>query len=182
MRFPGNKIVLALVIGWILMATRMRATVQLGVDVLESAGYALLKGKRVGLVTNQTGVDSNGVRTRVLLKKNVSLVALYTPEHGLDGTEKAGRYVSSRRDPLTGLIAHSLYGPTRKPTPDMLRGVDVLVFDLQDIGCRSYTYISTMGRCMEAAGEKGIPFVILDRPNPVGGLRIEGPSVDPRWI
>lgn len=78
-------------------------------------------------------------------------------------------------------MAYSLYGPTRKPTPEMLRGVDVLVFDLHDIGCRSYTYISTMGRCMEAAGENKIPFVVLDRPNPVGGLRVEGPLVEPRW-
>ena len=124
----------------------------------------------VGLITNQTGVDSHGVRTRVLLKKHCNLVALYTPEHGLDGTEKAGRYVKSRRDRITGLIAHSLYGPTRKPTPEMLRGVDVLVFDMQDIGCRGYTYISTMGRCMEAAGENHIPFVVLDRPNPGLGL------------
>ncbi|PYI91645.1 MAG: DUF1343 domain-containing protein [Verrucomicrobia bacterium] len=182
MRFSGNKIVLALAIGWTLMATPAQAAVRLGIDVLESTGYAFLKGKRVGLVTNQTGVDSNGVATRVLLKKNVNLVALYTPEHGLDGTEKAGRYVSSRRDRLTGLIAYSLYGPTRKPTPAMLRGIDTLVFDLQDIGCRSYTYISTMGKCMEAATENGIQFVVLDRPNPLGGLRVEGPLVEPRWI
>src|SRR6266404_7626182 len=182
MRFAGNKTVLALVIGWILMATWAQAAVQLGVDVLESAGYAMLKGKRVGLVTNQTGVDSSGVRTRMLLKRNVNLVALYTPEHGLDGTEKAGRYVSSRRDPLTGLIAHSLYGPTRKPTPARLRGIDTLVFDLQDIGCRSYTYVSTMGKCMEAAAENGIEFVVLDRPNPLGGSRVEGSLVEPRWI
>jgi uncharacterized protein YbbC (DUF1343 family) len=109
-------------------------------------------------------------------------VALYTPEHGLDGTEKAGRYVRSRKDPLTGLIAHSLYGPTRKPTAEMLRGIDVLVYDMQDIGCRSYTYISTMGRCMEAAAENHVDFLVLDRPNPLGGLRVEGPSVEPRWV
>jgi uncharacterized protein YbbC (DUF1343 family) len=156
--------------------------VDLGIDVLAQSDYALLAGKRVGLITNQTGVDSNGTRTRVLLKKNCNLVALYSPEHGLDGRRGAGKYVASRRDPVTGVIAHSLYGPTRKPTSAMLRGVDVLVFDLQDIGCRSYTYISTMGRCMEAAGENGIPFVVLDRPNPLGGMRIEGPSVEGRWI
>jgi uncharacterized protein YbbC (DUF1343 family) len=182
MRFAGNKIFLALFIGSILTAAQTVAAVQLGIDVLESTGYALLKRKHVGLVTNQTGVDSGGVRTRVLLKKNVNLVALYTPEHGLDGTEKAGRYVSSRRNPLTGLIAHSLYGPTRKPTGAMLRGIDTLVFDLQDIGCRSYTYVSTMGKCMEAAAENRIEFVVLDRPNPLGGLRAEGPLVEPRWI
>ena len=159
-----------------------QASVSLGIDVLAQRDYEILRGKRIGLITNQTGVDSHGVRTRVLLKKHCNLVALYTPEHGLDGTEKAGRYVKSRRDRVTGLIAHSLYGPTRKPTPEMLRGIDVLVFDMQDIGCRGYTYISTMGRCMEAAGENHIPFVVLDRPNPIGGNRIEGPSVDPQWI
>ena len=159
-----------------------RATVELGIDVLAQRDYTVLAGKRVGLITNQTGVDSHGIRTRVLLKRHCNLVALYTPEHGLDGTEKAGRYVRSRRDRITGLIAHSLYGPTRKPTPEMLRGIDVLVFDMQDIGCRGYTYISTMGRCMEAAGENHIPFVVLDRPNPIGGNRIEGPSVEPQWI
>jgi uncharacterized protein YbbC (DUF1343 family) len=158
------------------------AKVDLGIDVLKQQGYDVLAGKRVGLITNQTGVDSNGTRTRVLLHEHCNLVALYTPEHGLDGTERAGRYVKSRRDRVTGLTAHSLYGPTRKPTPDMLRGVDMLVFDMQDIGCRGYTYISTMGRCMEAAGENHIPFVVLDRPNPLGGNRIEGPSVEPRWI
>ena len=152
-----------------------QAAVELGIDVLASHDYSLLKGKRVGLITNQTGADSSGTKTRLLLKRHCNLVALYTPEHGLDGTEKAGRYVKSRRDRVTGVMAYSLYGPTRKPTPEMLRGVDVLVFDLQDIGSRSYTYISTMGRCMEAAGENKIPFVVLDRPNPVGGLRIEGP-------
>jgi uncharacterized protein YbbC (DUF1343 family) len=159
-----------------------RAEVELGIDVLAQRNYSILAGKRVGLITNQTGVDSHGTRTRVLLRKHCNLVALYTPEHGLDGTEQAGRYVKSRRDRITGLIAHSLYGPTRKPTAAMLRGVDVLVFDMQDIGCRGYTYISTMGRCMEAAGENHIPFVVLDRPNPLGGYRIEGPSVESRWI
>src|SRR5437588_1037072 len=182
MRFAGNKIVLALIFAWILRATQAQAAVKLGIDVLESSGYAFVKGKRVGFVTNQTGVDSNGVPTRVLLKRNVNLVALYTPEHGLDGTEKAGRYVSSRRDPLTGLTAYSLYGPTRKPTPAMLRGIDMLVFDIQDIGCRSYTYISTMGKCMEAAAENNIDFVVLDRPNPLGGARVEGPMVERPWI
>ncbi len=180
MALPGNKILVATLL--FLLTANARGAVELGIDVLEGNDYALLKGKRVGLITNQTGVDSRGVQTRVLLKKNINLVALYTPEHGLDGTEKAGRYVSSRRDRVTGLIAHSLYGPTRKPTPAMLRGIDTLVFDLQDIGCRSYTYISTMGKCMEAAAENQIDFVVLDRPNPLGGLRVEGPSVESRWI
>src|SRR5437588_4967809 len=172
MRFAGNRIFLAL--ASVVNAANARGAVELGIDVLESNGYALLKDKRVGLITNQTGIDSRGVRTRVLLRKNCNLVALYTPEHGLDGTERAGRYIRSRRDPVTGLMAHSLYGPTRKPTPAMLHGIDTLVFDLQDIGCRSYTYISTMAKCMEKA-ENRIEFIVLDRPNPLGGLRFEGP-------
>ena len=143
----------------LLTATSALAQVQPGIDVLQSQGFAALKGKRVGLVTNQTGVNSSGVRTRVVLQhaQGVSLVALFTPEHGLDGTELAGKYVASRKDKVTGLTAYSLYGPNRKPTREMLRGIDVLVYDMQDIGCRSYTYISTMVKCMEAAGEFGIP-------------------------
>jgi|SRR5947207_559165 len=178
----GSKKQIAVAVTLFVLCATASATVQLGIDVLGDNTYAQLRGKRVGLITNQTGVNSRGVRTRVLLKQNCNLVALYTPEHGLEGREKAGRYVKSRRDPATGLTAYSLYGPTRKPTPSMLRGIDVLVFDIQDIGCRSYTYISTMGKCMEAAAENNIEFVVLDRPNPLGGLRVEGPKVDPGWI
>jgi uncharacterized protein YbbC (DUF1343 family) len=164
-------------------AARAGATVQLGIDVLQREDFAPLRGKRIGLVTNQTGVNSEGVKTRVILAhaSGVKLVALFTPEHGLDGTEGAGRYVASRRDRVTGLMAYSLYGPTRKPTPQMLAGIDALVYDMQDIGCRSYTYISTLAKCMEAAGEKGIEVVVLDRPNPLGGMRIEGPGMEDRW-
>lgn len=166
-----------------LWAARAGAAVLLGIDVLQQEDFAALKGRRVGLVTNQTGVNSAGVKTRVILAHapGVRLVALFTPEHGLDGTELAGRYVSSRRDPVTGLMAWSLYGPTRKPAPQMLAGIDTLVYDMQDIGCRSYTYVSTLAKCMEAAGEKGIDVVVLDRPNPLGGLRVEGPGMEDRW-
>jgi len=162
---------------------RAGATVQLGIDVLQQENFAPLRGKCIGLVTNQTGVNSAGVKTRLILAHapGVRLVALFTPEHGLDGTEGAGRYVGSRRDPVTGLMAYSLYGPTRKPTPRMLAGIDTLVYDMQDIGCRSYTYISTLAKCMEAAGELGIDVVVLDRPNPLGGLRVEGPGMEDRW-
>lgn len=156
--------------------------VELGIDVLQKNNFDLLRGKRVGLVTNQTGVNSAGERTRLILRKHVNLVALYTPEHGLDGTEKAGVEIRSRRDSLTGLTAYSLYGDTRKPTPQMLAGIDVLVFDMQDIGCRSYTYISTMGKCLQACAEQGKEFVVLDRPNPLGGNRVEGMGIDPKWI
>jgi uncharacterized protein YbbC (DUF1343 family) len=176
----GSKVAIAAT--FLAVTSTISAAVELGIDVLEQNNYALLRGKRVGLVTNQTSVDSRGNKTRVLLHQHCNLVALYTPEHGLSGTEKAGRYVKSRKDPLTGLAAYSLYGPTRKSTPAMLRGIDVLVFDIQDIGCRSYTYISTMGKCMEAAAENNVSFVVLDHPNPLGGVRIEGPSVEPSWI
>ncbi len=156
--------------------------VELGIDVLQKNNFDLLRGKRVGLVTNQTGVNSSGEKTRLILRKHVNLVALYTPEHGLDGTEKAGVEIRSRKDALTGLKAYSLYGDTRKPTPQMLEGIDVLVYDMQDIGCRSYTYISTMGRCLQACAEQGKEFVVLDRPNPLGGNRVEGMGIDPQWI
>ncbi|MGV3534042.1 MAG: exo-beta-N-acetylmuramidase NamZ family protein [Chthoniobacteraceae bacterium] len=164
----------------LLVSTVATHAVELGIDRLEAMDFAPLRGKRVGLITNHTGVNSAGVKTRLVLRKarGVNLVALFTPEHGLDGTELAGKYIATRRDKLTGLTAHSLYGPTRKPTPAMLRGIDVLVFDMQDIGVRSYTYISTMVRCMEAAGEAGIEFMVLDRPNPLGGIRVEGPPLD----
>jgi len=160
------------------------AQVEVGIDVLKQHDFSVLQGKRVGLVTNHTGIDSNGVKTRKILAnaKGVRLVALFAPEHGLDGVVGAGKYVAARKDKLTGLPCYSLFGPTRKPTPAMLKGIDVLVYDMQDIGSRSYTYISTMVKCMEAAGEAGIPFVVLDRPNPLGGLRVEGPPMDPQWI
>src|SRR5688572_4847439 len=124
------------------------AKVQPGIDVLAAQDFAALKGKRVGLVTNQTGVNSGGTKSRVVLKKNVNLVSLFSPEHGIDGTIGAGKYVASRTDRVTGLPVHSLYGPTRKPSGAMLKGIDVLVYDMQDIGVRSYTYISTMAKCM----------------------------------
>ncbi len=160
------------------------AEVELGIDVLASHNFDLLQGKRIGLVTNQTGVNRRGTKTRALLKNapGVKLVALFTPEHGLDGTELAGKYVATRKDKLTGLTAWSLYGPTRKPTPQMLAGLDALVFDMQDIGSRSYTYVSTMVKCMEAASERGLEFIVLDRPNPLGGARVEGPPIEAQWI
>jgi len=179
---PRKKNLVLCILVW-LWAAQAGASVLLGIDVLQQENFASLRGKRIGLVTNQTGVNSAGVKTRVILAHapGVKLVALFTPEHGLDGTEGAGRYVGSRRDPVTGLMAYSLYGPTRKPTPQMLQGIDTLVYDMQDIGCRSYTYISTLAKCMEAAGEKGIGVVVLDRPNPLGGLRVEGPGMEDRW-
>jgi uncharacterized protein YbbC (DUF1343 family) len=178
-----SRVAALLVLFWVLSVSS-RAAVELGIDRLQDMNFAPLVGKRVGLITNHTGVNGAGVKTRLILHRarNVNLVALFTPEHGLDGTELAGKYISSRRDAATGVTAHSLYGPTRKPTPAMLRGIDVLVYDMQDIGCRSYTYVSTMGRCMQAAAEAGIEFIVLDRPNPLGGARVEGPMIEPQWI
>lgn len=155
----------------------------LGVDVLASRGFDLIRGKRVGLITNHTSLTGRGERTRTVFQRALgpNLTALYAPEHGIDGNIGAGVHVSTRRDPVTGLTVYSLYGPTRKPTPAMLAPIDVLVFDLQDIGCRSYTYISTMIVAMEAAAENGKQFVVLDRPNPLNGWRVEGPPLEAKW-
>ena len=158
--------------------------VKLGVDCLEDEDFALLKGKKIGLITNQSGVSNEGLKTRIILANSdkVDLVALYTPEHGLDGDELAGKWVSSRTDSVTGLTAYSLYGKSRKPTSAMLKGIDALVFDIQDVGARCYTYISTMGLCMEAAADSGKEFIVLDRPNPVGGVHVSGPPIEQKWI
>ena len=147
-----------------------------GIDVLQESGFALLEGKRVGLITNPTGVDRNLRSTIDILFEapNVELVALYGPEHGVRGEVHAGDRIVSQTDPITGLPEYSLYGSTRRPTEDMLEGLDVLVYDIQDIGSRSFTYISTMGLAMEACAELDIEFVVLDRPNPIGGLKVEG--------
>jgi uncharacterized protein YbbC (DUF1343 family) len=157
------------------------ANIKLGIDVLEDRQFAELKGKRVGLITNATGIDSRGVSTVDILlhAPGVQLVALFAPEHGVYGSDWAGQYVASSTDAHTGLPVYSLYGPTRKPTPGMLKGIDVLVYDIQDIGCRSYTFISTMGLAMEAAGEAGVKFYVLDRPDPLNGNRVEGMMLDP---
>ena len=153
--------------------------VKTGIEVLKAQRFELLEGKRVGLITNPTGVD-DGLRSTVdILNEapNVELVALFGPEHGVRGDAHAGDHFGNQTDPVTGLPVYSLYGKTRKPTPEMLRGIDVLVYDIQDIGCRSFTYISTMGEAMAAAAENGIEFVVLDRPNPLGGRKVEGPLV-----
>ena len=155
----------------------------LGIDNLAQSGFAAVRGKRVGLILNQTSTAGNGTPSRVVLQRALgrNFTSLYTPEHGLDGREKAGIHVMSRRDPITGLPAYSLYGSTRKPTPAMLANIDVMLFDLQDIGSRSYTYISTMAVAMEACAEQGKEFMVLDRPNPLGGLRVSGPLLEPQW-
>ncbi|MFO7761119.1 MAG: exo-beta-N-acetylmuramidase NamZ family protein [Thermodesulfobacteriota bacterium] len=150
--------------------------VETGIEVLRQRDFDLLKDLRVGLITNPTGVDSRLRSTVDILNRaeEVELVALYGPEHGIRGNIPAGTSPDRETDPVTGLPVYSLYGKTRKPTAQMLAGVEALVFDLQDIGCRSYTYISTLGLVMEAAAENRIKVVILDRPNPLGGNLVEG--------
>ena len=155
--------------------------VKTGIEVLRDRGFDALQGKRVGLVTNPSGVDSQ-LRSTIDILYNapgVNLVALYGPEHGVRGDVYAGGKVSDSKDAATGLPVYSLYGATRKPTQAMLEGIDVMVYDIQDVGVRSYTYISTLGLVMEACQEKGIEVMVLDRPNPLGGNKIEGCYVEP---
>lgn len=150
--------------------------VRTGLERLCEDQFSLLKGERVGLITNPTGIDRH-FQTATDLFHNApgfELVALFGPEHGVRGDYGAGDYVGNYTDSRTGLPVYSIYGKTRKPTPEMLKGIDVLVYDIQDIGSRSYTYISTLGLAMEAAAENNIRFVVLDRPNPLGGLKMEG--------
>jgi len=171
-----------LLLGWA-MGVALAAPVKLGNEVLAASGFRELQGKRVGLLTNPSGVNRRLQSTIDVLRAapGVKLVALFGPEHGIYGDVPAGDQIESRTDPRTGLPVHSLYGKTRKPTPEMLRGLDALVYDLQDTGCRSYTFISTMGVAMEACGEAGVEFIVLDRPNPLGGERVEGPRVEEKF-
>jgi uncharacterized protein YbbC (DUF1343 family) len=154
-----------------------------GIEVLLVDSLHLVEGKRVGLVTNQTAVDRERRSDIDLLAGSVSLelVALFAPEHGIRGQAGAGDVIASGVDERTGLPIHSLYGQTRSPTPEMLEGIDVLLFDIQDVGSRYYTYVYTMALAMEAAGERGIPFVVLDRPNPIRGDVVQGNVLDPRF-
>lgn len=155
--------------------------VRLGIDVLVEQNFSTLKGKQVGLITNHTGVDSRGQSTADLLAQaqGVKLVALFSPEHGIRGSQEAGQLVRDQVDTHLNLPVYSLYGSVQKPTPSMLNAVDVLLVDLQDVGARYYTYLTTMGMAMEAAAERGIPFMVLDRPNPAGGTVVEGQVLSP---
>src|SRR6266508_1908476 len=172
----------ALLAGVLALIQVAPAQVQLGSEVLAATGFKELQGRRVGLITNPSGVNRQLASTIDVLRgaTGVQLVALFGPEHGIYGDIPAGDKIESRTDARTGLPVHSLYGATRKPTPAMLSGLDALVYDLQDTGVRSYTFISTMGLAMEACAEAGVEFVVLDRPNPLGGERVEGPMVDDR--
>lgn len=173
---PTAGILMAFILTFTIPGIMQGQIVETGLENLVRSKFDILKGKRVGLVTNPTGVDRN-LRSTVDIFYNapeVNLVALYGPEHGVRGEFTAGEYVNSEKDPVTGLPVYSLYGRTRKPSPGMLKDIDILVYDVQDIGSRSYTFISTLGLLMEAAAENGIPVVVLDRPNPLGGIRMEG--------
>lgn len=161
-------------------STLLSAQVKTGIDVLEEKGFDMFAGKRVGLLTNPTGIDKNLKSTIDILKEaeKVNLTTLFAPEHGVRGDEYAGAVVANSTDSKTGLPVYSLHGKVKKPTAEMLKNVDVLVYDIQDIGCRSYTFISSLGKIMEAAAENNKEVVVLDRPNPLGGNKVEGPLVE----
>ena len=161
---------------WLAFGSASAQKVKTGIEALKKQNFKILEGLRVGLVTNPTGVD-NDLRSDVDIlhaAKNVNLVALFGPEHGVRGNVHAGDAVANDSDPATGLPVYSLYGKYRTPSDEMLKNIDVLVYDIQDIGCRSFTYISTLANIMKAAARNHIKVVLLDRPNPLGGQKVEG--------
>lgn len=157
--------------------------IYLGIDVLEQQNFNAVAGKRIGLLTHPAGVNRDGISTLDVLRNSrfATITALFGPEHGIYGNEKANQPIADKRDPLTNIPIYSLYGEYRKPTPEMLRGLDALVIDLQDVGVRSYTYVSCMRYAMEACFENDVEVIILDRPNPLGGLKVDGPPLDREW-
>ena len=170
------KKILLLALGFFLFGQLPAQKVKTGIEVLKSQNFKALEGKRVGLVTNPTGVD-NQLKSDVDIlasAHNVRLVALFGPEHGLRGNAHAGDAVDNQVDELTGIPVYSLYGKNRMPSAEMLKGIDVLVYDIQDIGCRSFTYISTLANIMKAAAQHHIKVIVLDRPNPLGGEKEKG--------
>lgn len=182
MRFltPRRTGITALLTALLVSVSHANDSVLCGVDVLRRDEFRQLTGQRVGLITNHTGMTRDGVSTVVLLNQapEVSLAALFSPEHGFEGKLDVSR-IGDATDPLTGLKIFSLYGKTRRPTKEMLAEIDTIVFDIQDIGARFYTYVSTMGEAMQAAAEHGKRFVVLDRPNPINGTDVAGPMLDP---
>ncbi len=161
--------------------SRWRSEILTGLNVFLDKGLPQLTGKRVGLITNHTGIDRRLRSTIDVLQglESIELATLFGPEHGVRGDAQAGVEVSGAVDQHTGLPVHSLYGETQTPTPAMLEGLDALIFDIQDAGVRFYTYLSTMAYSQAAAAAAGLAFVVLDRPNPISGTRIEGNVLDP---
>lgn len=158
---------------------KIKPRVKLGCEVFLSANALGLKDAKIGFVTNHTGLTSNlDSLIDKFLDKGLQIKALFGPEHGIRGEAAAGEKVSSGSDPKTGIKIYSLYGDTRRPTEEMLRGLDALIFDIQDVGARFYTFMWTMANCLEAAADHKVPFFVLDRPNPVGGMAVEGPVLD----
>jgi len=160
-----------------------RSKVLSGLDVFISDHLEIVKEKRVGLVTNHTGIDQTGKNNYNFFVQNesVDLKVILTPEHGFHGDIADGQYVNDlEKGDLPKIL--SLYGKTKKPTPEMLKGLDVIIYDIQDVGARFFTYISTLGLVMEAASEAAIPLIILDRPNPLGGKVVDGPSVQKKYV
>jgi len=186
------KFCVALMLAWLAASTPVAAdqaagdapadpprVVLAGIDVLEKENFKRLAGRNIGLITNQTGIDRHGVSDIQLLHaaEQVNLVAIFNPEHGLYGKLDQAT-IEDSVDPVTGIRVYSLYGASRRPTPRMLANIDTLVFDIQDIGTRFYTYISTMGQAMQAASENFVGFMVLDRPNPIDGVSVGGPVLD----
>lgn len=164
--------------------TAVTFPVMLGIDVLEATSFRAVTGKRLGLLTHPAGVNRRGISTIAVLHRapQANLVALFAPEHSLYGDIKAGENFDDDRDPRTGLPVFSLHGANRRPTTEQLRSLDALVIDLQDIGVRSYTYNVTMRYAMEECFRHGVEVIILDRPNPLGGLKVDGPTLDREWM
>ena len=173
-----------LIILLVLCSIAVQARVRTGIEVLRDRNFEGLRGKRVGLVTNPSGVDANLKSTIDILYEapEVKLVALFGPEHGVRGDAYAGDHVGDSKDSRTGLPVYSIYGAYREPSQEMLEGIDVMVYDIQDVGTRSYTFISTLGLVMRACAKKGIEVMVLDRPNPLGGNKIEGCVVEPGFF
>ncbi len=176
----STKVICIVATTW--FATASSAAVRTGLDNL-GTHRDLFQGKRLGIIANHTSYNSEGkyIVDTFRAMEGVRVVALFSPEHGLRGSEEAGKQITNGTDPVTGLPVHSLYGKINKPTPQMLTDVDVLVFDIQDVGARFYTYLYTMSLAMEAAAENGKRFVVLDRPNPINGVQLEGPVLEPKF-
>ena len=179
-----KKFILAAAILFGTLCTLSAAKVKPGIEVLRDNGFAPLVGKKVGLVTNPSGVDSHLNSTIDILfsAPGVDLVALFGPEHGVRGDAYAGAKVEDASDPQTGVPVYSIYGKNREPSAEMLKGIDVMVYDIQDVGTRSYTFISTLGLVMRACAKLGIEVVVLDRPNPLGGNKVEGCITEPGFF